>query len=137
MQVMQIENNIKNESSDNIIKRNRPSKEQRYQKEREELIQKINSIIGIDDIRNSVYLYDLENNEILKEKLRELSETEIKKYYKCGTWSYYTRNKKDVLVLLRNIYKDDGYEITMKQKTIERNNKKMRNTLYYFNKINI
>ncbi len=51
-------------------------------------------------------LYDLENNDILKEKLRELSETAIKKYYKCGTWSYFTINKKNVVVLLRNIYNE-------------------------------
>jgi len=99
------------------------------------LIEKLNMIIGIDEKQNSVFLYDLENNEILKEKLVELSKNEIKRYYKCGTWSYYTRDNKDVLVLLRNIYKDDGYEITMKQKTIERNNIKLRNTVYYFNKI--
>jgi len=118
-----------------IKRRNKPSKEQRYTKERQELIEKLNMIIGIDEKQNSVFLYDLENNEILKEKLVELSKNEIKRYYKCGTWSYYTRDNKDVLVLLRNIYKDDGYEITMKQKTIERNNIKLRNTVYYFNKV--
>ena len=68
MQVMQINNNIKNESSDNIRRRNRPSKEQRYQKERDELIQKINSIIGIDEKNTNVLLFDIDN-EITKDKI--------------------------------------------------------------------
>ena len=57
-------NSISN-NNDNIQKdkpkrtRNRLTKKQQYSKEREELIQQLNNIIGIDEKKNYIYLYDL------------------------------------------------------------------------------
>ena len=68
------EQNISNKSNDNINdvnekiikRRNRPDKKTRYAKEREDMISKLNKLIGIDEKNNSVFLYELENNPVLK-----------------------------------------------------------------------
>ena len=51
--------------------RNRPSKAERYTEEREELIKDLNNLTGINE-KNHMILYELNNNEKLKEKIREL-----------------------------------------------------------------
>lgn len=131
MQVMQIERDINNESSDNIKKRNRPSKEQRYQKEREELIQKINLIIGIDEKNTNVLLFDIDN-EITKNKIRNLI-PDIQKYFKCGTWNYFKMtNNKNEIGLLKSVYQNNGYIITTKKKLTMRDNVKKQYTELYF-----
>ena len=61
--------------------RNRPSKEERFTVERYELINELNILIGLDEEKNHIILYELEHNEKLKEKIRELV-PEIRKYYK-------------------------------------------------------
>ena len=45
-----------------VRKRNRLDKKTKYAKERKELIEKLNNIIGINETKNSIYLYELENN---------------------------------------------------------------------------
>jgi len=115
--------------------RNRPDKKTRYHLERQNLIKELNEIIGITENNKSVLLYDIERNEKLKDKLRELV-PEIKRIYKCGTWGYFKEEIKgggNEITLMRSIYNDSDYEITTKQKIIERGNKKIRNTQYHFN----
>jgi hypothetical protein len=67
--------------------RNRPSKSERYTQEREELIEELNILIGLNNNKNNVILYELEHNEELK--LRELV-PEIKKYYRTCCWGYFS-----------------------------------------------
>ena len=50
--------------------RNRLTKKEQYAKERNELIEQLNNIIGINDKKNYVYLYDLEHNDEIKKKLQ-------------------------------------------------------------------
>ena len=118
--------------------RNRLTKKQQYSKEREELIQQLNNIIGIDDKKNYIYLYDLEHNEEILKSIKELEE-QISKYHKCGMWGYFSndikKGKGNEIGLLRAVYKDNDILITTKSKVIERNNKKINSTVYYFNKI--
>jgi len=117
-----------------IKRRNKLSKEQRYVKERQELIDKLNMIIGIDEKQNSVFLYDLEK-ETIKEKVRE-EIPEIQKYFKCGTWNYFknTVNRNEI-GLLKSVYNNSGYIITSKKKLITLDNKRKQCTeLYFFKK---
>lgn len=118
--------------------RNRLTKKQQYSKEREELIQQLNNIIGIDDKKNYVYLYDLEHNEEILKSIKELEE-QISKYHKCGMWGYFSndvkKGKGNEIGLLRAVYKDNDILITTKSKVIERDYKKINSTVYYFNKI--
>lgn len=117
--------------------RNRLTKKEQFSKERSDLIKQLNKIIGIDDKKNYVYLYDLEHNEEIKKKIIGLVPT-IKKYHKCGAWGYFLEKERggnNPIGLLRSVYKDNDIIITTKNKQIERNNNKIISTVYYFNKI--
>ena len=117
--------------------RNRLTKKEQFAKERSDLVEKLNKIIGIDDKKNYVYLYDLEHNEEIKKKIVELVPI-IKKYHKCGTWGYFLEKERggnNPIGLLRSVYKDNDIIITTKNKVIDRDEKKINSTVYYFNKI--
>jgi hypothetical protein len=53
-----------------------------YQNQKE-LVKELNRLIGLDDEKNHIILYELEHNEKLKEKIRELV-PEIRKYYRTA-----------------------------------------------------
>jgi len=132
--------NSENSNNEEKIKktRNRLTKKQQFVKERKELIEKLNGIIGIDDKKNYVYLYDLENDQDVLKKIENMVE-DIKKYHKCGTWGYFsndlTKGKGNEIGLLRAVYKDNDILITTKNKVLMRNDKRVNSTVYYFNKI--
>ncbi len=138
------DSDISNNSVDSVTKnekvkktRNRLTKKQQFSKEREELIKELNNIIGIDEKKNYVYLYDLENNPDIKKNIEKMV-NDIKKYHKCGTWGYFLDKERgggNEIGLLRSVYKDNDIIITTKNKIIERDNKKLTSTVYYFNKI--
>jgi hypothetical protein len=83
-------------------------------------------------------LYDLEHNEEILKSIKE-KVPDIKKYHKYGPWGYFSNDKsrgKDNLIgLIRTLYKDNDIIITTKNKIIERDEKKLNSTVYYFNKI--
>ncbi len=115
--------------------RNRLTKKQQYVDERQELINKLNNILGINDKNNTFYLYDVENSNEIKQKVNELSE-DVKKYFKCGTWHYYKGINEVVteISLIKAIYRDEDFILTKKEKNIERNGIKVRSVQYYLNK---
>lgn len=80
----------------------------------------------------------MEHNEEILKSIKELEE-QISKYHKCGMWGYFSndvkKGKENKIGLLRAVYKDNDILITTKSKVIERNNKKINSTVYYFNKI--
>lgn len=128
-------------NSDNVNdngKRNksRSTKKDLYNKEREMIINEINGMIGLDK-GNHVILYDLEHNEELKRRLNELV-PEIKKYYKCGNWGYFSTDEKkgmgNEIGLLKALYKNEDYEITSKRKMCIRDSIKKLQVELYFNK---
>jgi len=128
-------------NSDNVNnngKRNksRSTKKDLYNKEREMIINEINRLIGLDK-ENHVILYDLEHNEVLKRRLNELV-PEIKKYYKCGNWGYFSTDEKkgmgNEIGLLKALYKNEDYEITSKRKMCIRDSIKKLQVELYFNK---
>jgi len=114
-----------------IKRRNKPSKEQRYTKERQELIEKLNMIIGIDENKINILLCEIEN-ETIKEKIRE-NIPEIQKYFKCGTWNYFKNSEnRNEIGLLKSVYNNYGYIITSKKRMININNIKKQCTELYF-----
>jgi hypothetical protein len=102
--------------------RNRPSKAERFSEEREELIKELERKMGLTEEIRGVLLYDLEHNEKLKEKIRELV-PEIKKYYRTCSWGYFSKEEKkgmgNEIGLLKALYKNEGYNILTKRKTCE------------------
>lgn len=114
--------------------RNRLTKKQQFAKEREELIKRLNNILGINDKNNTFYLYDVENSQEIKDKIKEIVE-DVKKYFKCGTWNYFiaTNGGEEAkeIGLIRAIYRDEEIILTKKEKNIERNGVKVRSVQYF------
>ena len=117
--------------------RNRLTKKQQYNKEREELIQQLNNIIGIDDKKNYIYLYDLEHNEEINNYIKNNIGT-IKTIFKTGSFGYFSndksRGKGNTIGLVRSLYTDCDYDITSKLKVNTFNNVKKQYTMLFFNK---
>jgi hypothetical protein len=132
-------NNTLTSNSDNVNENNkrckkRSTKKELFRNEREEIINKINNLLGITENKNYVYLYDIENSENIKEEINKMSD-EIKKYFKVGNWNYYimkNNGEKPLEIgLIRAVYRDENILMTTKEIKIERNGNKVRTVVYY------
>lgn len=118
--------------------RNRPSKAERYNGEREELIKELEKMMGLTEEVRGVLLYDLEHNEDLKEYLKNKI-PEIRKLYKCGTWNYFVKQHTkegeypSEIGLLKSIFKSEKYKLISKRTVSERaNEKKQYNAILFY-----
>lgn len=140
----QCSNNTLTSNSDNVNEngkrdkrrgKKRSTKKEMYREERQKIIEKINLLLEINEKKNYVYLYDIENDETIKKDINKMSE-EIKKYFKVGNWNYYimkNNGEKPLEIgLIRAVYRDEDILMTTKEMKIERNGKKIRSTVYYF-----
>ena len=120
------------------ITKNRSTKKDLYKKEQEEILNKINTILGINKDNNTIYLYDIENDEDKKKEILALS-GDVHKYFKTGSWGFYTKDEcKDNHVLLcKSIYKELGYQVLSKNAYIKRNDKKINTKEYTIGKVSI
>jgi hypothetical protein len=137
-QIVSNKSNDNEETSEKIIRqRNRPDKKTRYAKEREEMINRLNKLIGIDEKKNSIFLYELENNPVLKKEIESMID-DIKKYHKYGYWGYFSndpiKGHNNHIALIRAIYNDNNYEILSKLKTMTFDNVKKQYTQLLFYK---
>lgn len=124
--------------NDNKIKkiRHRITKFDKYKIEREELLKNILELMNLNE-KNNKTLYELENNDELKKKLRESSKS-VKKMYRCSSWGYYSqceiRGKDHEIGLLKSIMKAEGYNILSRRKTMLCDGKKTLQSELYFMK---
>ncbi len=122
------------ENQDNNIKIRR-NKKQLFINERNNIINKLNSIIGLDINNNSVLLVELYKNDTLIKYLNQIKD-DIKKYYKCCRWGYFvyenSGKKGDEITLLRAIYKDHNYTIPTKEILINYDGIKKKYTKLFF-----
>ncbi len=88
--------------------------------------------MGLTDTNRGVLLYDLENNEELKKYLTEIIPN-VKKYYKCGNWNYFIQSEenRNVIGLLKSIFKTEHYTLMNKKKYLEKNGVKKGYTKIY------
>lgn len=123
-------NKVDNNTDTIIISKPR-DKKSKFIKERAEIISKLKDLIGLNETKNTVFLYELENNQELKNKM-ELEVGNIKKYYKCGTWGYFSKDAKkgsgNYINLIRAVFIDDGYDIIGYKKMSEYNGIKKQYT---------
>jgi hypothetical protein len=119
-------------------KRNKFTKEQTYKEQREKIIVDLEKLMGLTDTNRGVLLYDLENNENVKKYLTEIIPN-VKKYYKCGNWGFFSKTvvqgMGNEIGLLKAIFKNEKFTITSRRKTIIINNEKKLSTILYFIKI--
>ena len=132
------DNNHNNENTKVKITRNRLTKKQQFENERDDFINQLNSLIGIDNKKNYLYLYDLERNEELLQQIKNLA-PRVRIIFKCSAWGYFLEKERggdNPIGLMRSIYKDCDYVISNTYKTIVRDGKKINSIVYYFNKKN-
>jgi hypothetical protein len=90
-----------------------PKKVEQYSEERENIIKKIFSILGINEENNMFSLHKLDHDIDKQSEIIAL-EDEIKKYFLCGEWSCF--KKKDIikrrwLSIIKYVIKNTGYRI--------------------------
>jgi hypothetical protein len=119
--------------------RNRLTKNKRYEKERKELIKELEGLMGLENERHGILLYDLEHNDELKMYLKNKI-PEIKKMFCTGMWNYFVKQhvKEDTelseISLLKCIFKEEKYKITNRRRLTEREGIKKIYIELYFHK---
>ena len=99
----------------NIIKRSYTKKE-KYQKEQEEIVKRLNTILGLNEKNNKFILEDLKNDQEKQKQILELEE-DVKKCFAYNRWAYFKVGiKNEAISLMRSIYKSSGYDVNYKQK---------------------
>lgn len=114
-----------------IKQRIKPTKKEFYKKERQDILDKINNIIGITKDNNIFYLYDIENNMDKKKEIFDLAH-DIKKYFKTGSWAVFNReiSKDNHVLLIKSVFKDMEYQVIGKAYDVTRDGNKIRTTKY-------
>ena len=109
----------------------RPSKKEKYKKEREDILNKLKTILGVVDI-DRFYLHDIENNEVKMKQVLDLKD-DIEKYFTSKNNSVF-RNKEKAMKphtsLIRLVLKEMDYEVIVTQKTIIRDKQKVISSVY-------
>jgi len=131
----EVNNNVV--TSDSSNERKRKTKKEFYLKNRNEIIDNLNKLLGLNGEKNSIFYYELENNELAKKYVRSNIEN-IRKYFKTGTWGYFSndplKGMGNEIGLIRSLYTDCDYDITSKLKTGTYNNVKKQYKLLTFYK---
>ncbi len=123
--------------SDSSGEKKRRTKKELFKNERDELIKNLNKILGLDN-KNSIFYYELENNNEAIEYIKKNIEN-IRTYFKTGTWGYFSndplKGMGNEIGLIRTLYTDCDYDITSKSKTnIYNNVKKQYKFLTFYKK---
>ena len=132
-------NSSNSDISNKIEKRNRSTKEKLYTEEREELIKELEKKMGLSEEIRGVILNDLENNNELKEYLKNKIQ-EIRRLYKTGNWNYFvnqhTKDGEELseISLLKSIYKEEKYKLKTIRKMIEKEGIKKQYSCVFFYK---
>ena len=99
-----------------------PKKVEGYESERQEILERILKILGIDEGNNLICLREFDEDDVKQKEIEGLV-SEIKKYYVCGKWSYFLNKKREserrVLSLIRSIFKERGVQMESVRKRIK------------------
>jgi hypothetical protein len=105
-----------------------PKKVDNYEEERKLILQKIFTILNINETNNKFLLGKLEKNIEQQNEILQL-ETQIKKYFICSRWSCFLKPemKRRYLSMIKYLLKEMGYEVLPVRKRVGDN---VRDTEY-------
>jgi len=97
-----------------------PKQVDKYTKERQEVLNKMFQILGINENSNTFLLHELDSNIDKQNKILEL-EPEIKKYFICGSWNCFKDSsiKRRYLSFIKNTMKNMGLKIMITTNVIK------------------
>jgi len=130
-----------NNNEDNKIKKifaGRPKREDIYKVERQEVLDKLNKILGITNDNNKFFLWDIDSNDDIKKSILEL-QTDVEKYFRCSGWNFFSKKIQEdrkYMSLIRSLYKEFNFELYPKTILITRNNQKIKSQQYAILKSN-
>ncbi len=101
------------------------SKKSIYMKERVEIVQKLNDILGLNDDNNVFFPVDFDQDEDKQKEILDLID-DIRKYFDCWKWPC-MRNVVDrrYLGVAKSVYKSMGYTFTRTRKYVKQYDKQM------------
>ena len=105
---------------------------EKYKIEREEICNKIISILNLKEDNNFI-LYDLDNNIEKQQKILELKQ-EIQKYFACSTISSFKPNfecKRPYLNIIRSILRQQNYTFVGNDIELKMENNLYKRTMSY------
>ena len=108
------------------------TKQQLYPKERLELLDRLNQILGINASNNIIYTHQVNTNQDIQKQILEL-ETDVKKYFKCSRWAFFSQAFNPpvrYMSLIKSVYKDMGYKLISTEKTTNTAGVKAVNHIY-------
>lgn len=110
-----------------------PKKVEHYNKERADIINKLLTILEIND-HNTFSLKELDTN-IDKQRNIIALVPDIKKYFICSKWACFKLIPEDInryhLSIIKNLMKNMNYQILPVRKHINNNNNVYRDTIYH------
>ena len=109
-----------------------PKKIDKFNNERQEIMDKILNIIGITDNKTTFYLYELDNDKKKQDDIIELI-PDIKKYFICSTWTCFCKDnvKRVYLSIIKYIMKDMKYNMVSSRTNIKNEQGKFINVTIY------
>jgi hypothetical protein len=118
-----------------------PKQVDKYDKERQDILNKIFSILGLGDNNNKFSLHKMDG-DIEKQKAIIDLEGEIKKYFVCSKWTCFEKEnkvKRRWLSMIRYIVKYHNYDIISTKKSEKSSESptdtdKQYDTVYFINK---
>ena len=109
-----------------------PKKVDNYDNERKSVLDKMFSILGINENNNKFLLHELDTNEEKQKLLLDL-EPDIKKYFICSKWSCFKdpEMKRKALSYFKHVLKEMGLNIMITTNVIKDNNDSKKRKIYH------
>jgi len=113
----------------------RPLKALKYQKEKDEILIKLNNILGITETNDTFYLHTVDDDENKINQIMALFD-DCKLYFNASGWAVTCKpvHQRRYLSLTRSIYKDMGYKLDSIMRTFKEGDKMVRRTGYIISK---
>jgi hypothetical protein len=111
-----------------------PKSIDKFTNERKEILQKIFNILEISDNNKTLSLKKLDEDENKQKSIIEL-ENDIKKYFVCSRWTYFSNKKREFkrnyLSLIKAIMKDLDVKMISSTLIIKTDDNKTKCETYY------
>ena len=109
-----------------------PKKIDNFINERQEVLNKILNIVGINENKNTFYLHELDNDKKKQDDINNLI-IDIKKYFICSTWTCFCKDnvKRIYLSIIKYIMKEMNYNMIPSRTNIKNDQGKFINVTIY------